>query len=150
MLASAIEPPAETSSPPSPPAESEAPIRIDADDLDLDLSGRGHCPSESIGSPTVHIAAHDAEPFAEEIPPIDLGDGGAEFDPRDVDDEAAGFTLARGSAEMVEELDLAAMVDFAFQLVLFFLANATGVLYKILEIPPPNPKRHGARTVADA
>ena len=56
------------------------------------------------------------------------------------DESIAGFTLARGSAETVEELDLAAMVDVAFQLVLFFLVTATTVLYKSLEVPKPNPE----------
>lgn len=59
----------------------------------------------------------------------------------DEDDEAAAFTLARGAAETVEELDLAAMVDVAFQLVLFFLVTATTVLYKTLEVPRPNPEQ---------
>ena len=38
----------------------------------------------------------------------------------------------------MEELDLAAMVDVAFQLVLFFLVTATTILYKTLEIPKPS------------
>ena len=38
----------------------------------------------------------------------------------------------------MEELDLAAMVDVAFQLVLFFLVTATTVLYKSLEVPRPS------------
>ena len=63
-----------------------------------------------------------------------------EFDPAEEDEAAAEFTLARGSAETVEELDLAAMVDVAFQLVLFFLVTATTVLYKSLEVPKPNPE----------
>ena len=63
------------------------------------------------------------------------------FDPEDEDDEAAEFTLARGSSETIEELDLAAMVDVAFQLVLFFLVTATTVLYKSLEVPKPNPEQ---------
>lgn len=58
----------------------------------------------------------------------------------DDDEEAAAFTLARGAGEKVEELDLAAMVDVAFQLVLFFLVTATTVLYKTLEVPRPNPE----------
>ena len=37
----------------------------------------------------------------------------------------------------VEELDLAPMVNVAFQLVLFFMVTATTVLYKTLEIPKP-------------
>jgi biopolymer transport protein ExbD len=63
-----------------------------------------------------------------------------EIDPQDEDEEAAEFTLSRNAPEKVEELDLAAMVDVAFQLVLFFLVTATTVLYKTLEIPKPNPE----------
>jgi biopolymer transport protein ExbD len=61
-----------------------------------------------------------------------------EYDPLEEDEEAAEFTLSRRSAETVEELDLAAMVDVAFQLVLFFLVTATTVFYKSLEVPKPN------------
>ena len=68
------------------------------------------------------------------VPDIDF----EELDPQDEDDEAAEFTLSRNSAERVEELDLAAMVDVAFQLVLFFLVTAQVVLFKTLEIPHPN------------
>src|SRR5579883_1270094 len=67
-----------------------------------------------------------------------------EYDPQDEDEEAAEFTLARGGVEKVEELDLAAMVDVAFQLVLFFLVTATTVLYKSLEVPKPNPESSSA------
>lgn len=63
-----------------------------------------------------------------------------EFDPQEEDEAAAEFTLSRGSADTVEELDLAAMVDVAFQLVLFFLVTATTILYKSLEVPKPNPE----------
>jgi biopolymer transport protein ExbD len=63
-----------------------------------------------------------------------------EFDPQEEDEEAAEFTLSRRGPETVEELDLAAMVDVAFQLVLFFLVTATTVLYKSLEVPKPNPE----------
>jgi biopolymer transport protein ExbD len=78
-----------------------------------------------------------------------------EYDPEAEDEEAAGFTLARGAAERVEELDLAAMVDVAFQLVLFFLVTATTVLYKTLEVPKPNPETppnaasQGAQSIED-
>ncbi len=57
----------------------------------------------------------------------------------DEDEAVAEFTLSRSATEHVEELDLAAMVDVAFQLVLFFLVTATTVLYKTLEVPKPNP-----------
>jgi biopolymer transport protein ExbD len=67
-----------------------------------------------------------------------------EFDPLDEDEEAAEFTLSRDATERVEELDLAAMVDVAFQLVLFFLVTATTVLYKSLEVPRPNPETSSA------
>ena len=67
-----------------------------------------------------------------------------EFDPQDEDEAAAEFTLSRGAADRVEELDLAAMVDVAFQLVLFFLVTATTVLYKSLEVPKPNPESNQA------
>ncbi len=86
-----------------------------------------------------------------DLPEIDLGNvartdvfkEGAvedefESDPLDEDDEAAEFTLSRNSPERVEELDLAAMVDVAFQLVLFFLVTAQVVLFKTLEVPRPN------------
>ena len=55
-----------------------------------------------------------------------------------LDDEASDFTLSRNSADRVEELDLAAMVDVAFQLVLFFLVTASTVVFKTLEVPKPN------------
>ena len=61
-----------------------------------------------------------------------------ESDPQDEDDDAAEFTLSRNSPETVEELDLAAMVDVAFQLVLFFLVTASTVVFKTLEVPRPN------------
>ena len=55
-----------------------------------------------------------------------------------VDDPASDFTLTRRSTETVEELDLAAMVDVAFQLVLFFLVTASTLVFKTLEVPRPN------------
>ena len=54
------------------------------------------------------------------------------------DDPAADFSLSRRATERVEELDLAAMVDVAFQLVLFFLVTASTVVFKTLEVPKPN------------
>jgi biopolymer transport protein ExbD len=53
------------------------------------------------------------------------------------DGEEDDFTLSRSGPMTVEELDLAPMVDVAFQLVLFFMVTATTVLYKTLEIPKP-------------
>ncbi|HWE40652.1 MAG TPA: biopolymer transporter ExbD [Isosphaeraceae bacterium] len=73
----------------------------------------------------------------EYIEPIDDED-------EDEDEEAAEFTLARSATEKIEELDLAAMVDVAFQMVLFFMVTATTVMYKSLEVPKPNPEQNEA------
>jgi biopolymer transport protein ExbD len=54
------------------------------------------------------------------------------------DEDEADLSLSRSDPERVEELDLAPMVDVAFQLVLFFMVTATTVLYKTLEIPKPS------------
>ena len=71
----------------------------------------------------------------------------------ELDDEDVFSLLASGPAT-VEELDLAPMVDVAFQLVLFFMVTATTVLYKTLEIPKPSAERRPAavaqgRSLAD-
>ncbi len=73
--------------------------------------------------------------------PTELGDPippGLETSSDLEDDEASDFTLSRNSANRVEELDLAAMVDVAFQLVLFFLVTASTIVFKTLEVPKPN------------
>ncbi len=59
--------------------------------------------------------------------------------PSENDEEDEGdLSLSRSGPATVEELDLAPMVDVAFQLVLFFMVTATTVLYKTLEIPKPS------------
>jgi biopolymer transport protein ExbD len=58
----------------------------------------------------------------------------------EAEDEAV-VSLSRSGPATVEELDLAPMVDVAFQLVLFFMVTATTVLYKTLEIPKPSPEQ---------
>jgi len=77
-------------------------------------------------------------PDLPELPEDEEGALSGEFDPQDEDDDAAEFTLSRNAPETVEELDLAAMVDVAFQLVLFFLVTASTVVFKTLEVPRPN------------
>lgn len=59
-------------------------------------------------------------------------------DDEDELEEEGTFSLSRSGPTTVEELDLAPMVDVAFQLVLFFMVTATTVLYKTLEIPKPS------------
>lgn len=83
-------------------------------------------------------------------------EGPAEFDPLAEDAEAADFTFAaRGGREKEEDLDLAAMVDVAFQLILFFLVTASTVFFKSVQIPPPDPEKSKsaqqavARTIQD-
>jgi biopolymer transport protein ExbD len=59
--------------------------------------------------------------------------------PNESEEEDEGdLSLSRSGPATVEELDLAPMVDVAFQLVLFFMVTATTVLYKTLEIPKPS------------
>jgi biopolymer transport protein ExbD len=109
--------------------DEEGPAPADVGDLDLDFDAESR-----IALPVVVEEEWD-EPEPELVD---------EFDPLDEDEEAAEFTLSRGGPEKVEELDLAAMVDVAFQLVLFFLVTATTVLYKSLEVPRPSPEAPAA------
>lgn len=55
----------------------------------------------------------------------------------DDDEEEEEFTLSRSATQKVEELDLAAMVDVAFQLVLFFMVTASVTLIKTMDLPKP-------------
>ncbi len=80
----------------------------------------------SSGSRTSHIAL----PV---VPSRDWNEDRAPVEDGTEDD----FTLSRSGPMTVEELDLAPMVNVAFQLVLFFMVTATTVLYKTLEIPKP-------------
>ena len=94
----------------------------------------------------VGLSRLDIDPLIDSSSKLALPVGGDTWDddeaddPLEEDEAVAEFTLSRSSAETVEELDLAAMVDVAFQLVLFFLVTATTVLYKSLEVPKPNPE----------
>lgn len=105
-------------------------LRDQADDLgefDLNLDE-----DSRVALPAVDDAGDDlalAEPEDGEV-----------FDPQEEDEAAAEFTLSRSAAGRVEELDLAAMVDVAFQMVLFFMVTATTVLYKTLEVPRTPPQ----------
>ena len=89
---------------------------------DLDLNERPDSRSSHVALPVVRSRDRDA---------------GRSTDETGEDDEA-GFSLSRSATEKIEELDLAPMVDVAFNLVLFFMVTATTVLYKTLEIPKPS------------
>jgi len=117
----------------------DAPEILDAEILDdespLDTSGPILPPLDK--SVAIPVPGPAPLPWDEEELEAEF-DGEDEYDPLEEDEAVAEFTLARGATQTVEELDLAAMVDVAFQLVLFFLVTATTVLYKSLEVPKPN------------
>ncbi len=75
------------------------------------------------------------------LPVVPSRDWNEDRPPVEDGEEEGDFTLSRSGPMTVEELDLAPMVDVAFQLVLFFMVTATTVLYKTLEIPKPTPTR---------
>lgn len=85
-------------------------------------------------------AAGDASDLALPVSPEEIPM--PEYEPLDEDEDVAEFTLApRGGKEKEEDLDLAAMVDVAFQLIMFFLVTASSVYFKSMEIPPPDPEK---------
>jgi len=113
------------SSPTAPAAAVEEPKIIPSWELtpdDLRLSSRPPSSASHVALPAVR--SRDAVPAVEAVD-------------EDEDDEPM-ISLTRSGPPRVEELDLAAMVDVAFQLVLFFLVTATTILYKTLEIPKPS------------
>lgn len=113
----------EESEPPAA-AESIAPAwELTEDDLGQD-DRAGGLASSRVGLPVVASRDHGDRP---------------EFDEEgEEEDDEEPISLTRAGPARVEELDLAAMVDVAFQLVLFFLVTATTILYKTLEIPKPS------------
>ncbi|MGP0063872.1 MAG: ExbD/TolR family protein [Isosphaeraceae bacterium] len=72
------------------------------------------------------------------LPVVPSRDWNEDRQPVEGGEEEGDFTLSRSGPMTVEELDLAPMVDVAFQLVLFFMVTATTVLFKTLEIPKPS------------
>jgi biopolymer transport protein ExbD len=91
--------------------------------LDLDLKDRPDSRSSHVALPVVRTGDRDHVEAA----------GDAEE--KETEDT---FSLARSATTTVEELDLAPMVDVAFNLVLFFMVTASTILYKTLEIPKPS------------
>jgi biopolymer transport protein ExbD len=72
------------------------------------------------------------------LPVVASRDWNEDRQPVEGGEEEGDFTFTRSGPMTVEELDLAPMVDVAFQLVLFFMVTATTVLFKTLEIPKPS------------
>ncbi|CAN5787588.1 hypothetical protein BH23PLA1_BH23PLA1_03540 [soil metagenome] len=122
--------------------DDEDDVDVDEDDeaMDAEIAEEAETPSGAL--PTVAPGA-EAEPLFVEVE--DEGLAGEvrilpdEVDPLEEDEAAAEFTLASSPMEKTEEIDLTAMVDVAFQLVLFFLVTATTIYFKALEIPDPSP-----------
>ena len=79
------------------------------------------------------------------LPVVASRDWNEDRQPVEGGEEEGDFTLTRSGPMTVEELDLAPMVDVAFQLVLFFMVTATTVLFKTLEIPKPNSRPASGR-----
>jgi biopolymer transport protein ExbD len=117
--------------------------QLGADDLEIledDIP-----PSSAVGFEIVDDHADDADSSSFALPvsmsgtlPA-VGSSGPMEDPGALAEvpEEEEFSLSRSGPMTVEELDLAPMVDVAFQLVLFFMVAAQTVLYKTLEIPKP-------------
>lgn len=118
---------------PAPAANPQPAASFAAADLPIDRNDLhpGLAPKAPADLPSAEVAPEwnaDPGPHVDDL----------EIDPLDEDEAAASFTLTRGAADKVEELDLAAMVDVAFQLVLFFLVTATSVIFKTMDVPKPN------------
>lgn len=115
------------------PAGSDQPWVKIADMPALVRDGEIEPPNQQLGP------APESPPNVPELFEDQEGDDD-EYDPLEEDEEAAAFTFTRSETAHVEELDLAAMVDVAFQMVLFFLVTAATVMYKTLDIPTPSPE----------
>jgi biopolymer transport protein ExbD len=109
-----------------PPLPDERPIveRWELTEDDLVLDDDRDSRSSHVALPVAHSKDRD-DPFPDARHHVDEGEEG-------------DFSLQRSATQKIEELDLAPMVDVAFQLVLFFMVTATTVLYKTLEIPKPS------------
>ena len=69
---------------------------------------------------------------------------GPSMPPEEEEDADQAPFMARKRPE-AEELDLTAMVDVTFLLVLFFMLTATYTLQSSIEVPAPKPKEKGAQ-----
>lgn len=103
-----------------PPAAKPVPVNQVSDEVEAE-------PDEKWLEPSVQLMPDESS----------RNDLGSFTGHSDDDDEEEEFTLSRSSVEKVDELDLAAMVDVAFQLVLFFMVTASVTLIKTMDLPKP-------------
>ncbi len=151
------ETPASAPSPGSEPPVEGGPTALsdegDIDELEIvDLNTAGE-PTAAFEKPPVPSSPPAVDESIEAAPvpangddshvalPVAADEIEPEYDPLQEDEEAASFTLAPEGAKKGEEIDLTAMVDVAFQLILFFLVTATTIYFKTLEIPKPDPDK---------
>lgn len=112
---------------------------IDDDDDQLEILDDDDV-EESPSGPVLSRATEERSSSSRVALPVVASRDRDDMRPDEDDDlqEEETFSLSRSGPMTVEELDLAPMVDVAFQLVLFFMVTATTVLYKTLEIPKPS------------
>ncbi len=127
-------PPAAGRHQPGQPAAFDDQIEI-LDDDGLEILEEDHLGAASPYSREAH--GHRVDDSSVALPVVPSRDWNEDRAPVP-DPEEDEFTFSRGGPMTVEELDLAPMVDVAFQLVLFFMVTATTILYKTLEIPKPS------------
>ena len=144
---------AETLPAPAPPPSRppEAPRSIfDDDDSTTPTPTPTPGPDDSAVAVPLDLPRRESAPPLAGIPstsqpPADLHEDLApppiDHDHLNEDEEAVEGALVRRPKEKLEEIDLTAMVDVAFQLILFFLVTATSIFFKSLEIPNPDPEK---------
>lgn len=108
-------------------------------------------PEQAVAKPAkvrrVEREAPLLEPSVElRLEPAESSEPRLSFD--EPEDEEDDFTLSRSKVEHVEEMDLAAMVDIAFQLVLFFMVTASVTMIKSMELPKPTESTKPAASTA--
>jgi biopolymer transport protein ExbD len=81
------------------------------------------------------------ESVSDDVDQLEVASAGEVASTTDPDDE--GFRLPRNKP-VEEELDLTAMVDVVFQLLIFFMVTASFSLTKSIEVPAPDQKQKGA------
>jgi biopolymer transport protein ExbD len=101
----------------------------------LEILDEGHL---TVPSPLTRESFAGTSSSRVALPVVASRDWNEDRQPVEGGEEEGDFTFTRSGPMTVEELDLAPMVDVAFQLVLFFMVTATTVLFKTLEIPKPN------------